>query len=387
MARIYKCVCFMSLFLISFFGVKTPRAMAQYEDANVSYNDFYNDLSLYGQWIDDPKYGYVWSPDEDGSFRPYFSNGYWVMTDYGNTWISNYPWGWACFHYGRWTYDNYYGWLWVPGSNWGPSWVTWRYNDGYYGWAPLGPDYEVTVNMSNYSCPNDWWTFIPSQYIYSGSYYRYWSGPRSNSTLIPRTTIINNVYVNNNTQYVSGPHLHQVQQVSKQPVQIYKITNSTSLNTRVRNNNVKMYRPAEIRPLASSNGRRVPPPNVVTAPQPVRMSQTINLDQTTRPQFRSELPRNNNQTFPAGTRVAETAAPEQRQRQRDNRPYEWDVNQTVPQPVRERTEPQQQQARSTQQPQQSTPRGQQAPAQTPRGQAPAQQSSQQPQPRQGAGRR
>lgn len=384
MVRMYKQLCFVSLLLVALLCGTSHRANAQYDEMNVSYNDFYQDLSIYGQWIDDPKYGYVWSPDEDGSFRPYFTNGYWVMTDYGNTWVSNYPWGWACFHYGRWTYDNYYGWLWIPGSNWGPSWVSWRYNEGYFGWAPLGPEYEFTVNMSNYSCPNDWWTFIPSQYIYSGNYYRYWSGPRGNNTLITRTTIINNVFVTNNAQYVSGPHLQQVQQVSKQPVQIYKITNSTSLNTRVtqRTNTIRMYRPAEVRPLAASHGRRVAPPNTIVAPQPVRMSQTINTDASVRPAFRSELPRNNNEAFPAGTRVNEIATPEQRQKTRDSRPYEWDVNQSVPQPVREQP---QQQTRPASQPQQTNPRGQAAQPQNPRQQAaPSSQPVQQSQPRSGA---
>src|SRR5687768_2542773 len=90
---------------------------------NASYQEFYDDLSPYGQWINDPQYGYVWVPDAGDDFRPYFSNGYWANTDYGNTWVSNYRWGWAPFHYGRWTYSNFYGWTWIPGNVWGPAWV------------------------------------------------------------------------------------------------------------------------------------------------------------------------------------------------------------------------------------------------------------------------
>ena len=29
----------------------------------VSYQSFYDQLAPYGQWIDDPGYGYVWMPD------------------------------------------------------------------------------------------------------------------------------------------------------------------------------------------------------------------------------------------------------------------------------------------------------------------------------------
>src|SRR6185295_11890306 len=74
----------------------------------VSYQVFYDNLSPYGKWLQDATYGYVWVPTIQQGFRPYFSNGYWVMTEYGSTWVSTYPWGWAPFHYGRWTHDDFY---------------------------------------------------------------------------------------------------------------------------------------------------------------------------------------------------------------------------------------------------------------------------------------
>ena len=49
----------------------------------------------------------------------------------------------STFHYGRWTLNPRYGWVWVPGYNWGPSWVCWRHSDGYLGWAPLPPEARV----------------------------------------------------------------------------------------------------------------------------------------------------------------------------------------------------------------------------------------------------
>ena len=30
-----------------------------------------------------------------------------------------------------------YGWVWVPGYEWGPAWVSWRTGGDYVGWAPL----------------------------------------------------------------------------------------------------------------------------------------------------------------------------------------------------------------------------------------------------------
>src|SRR6185436_6691266 len=69
----------------------------------------------------------------------YANNGHWIWTDDGWFWASEYEWGWAPFHYGRWSYDDHLKWFWVPDVTWGPAWVTFRTGDAYYGWAPLPP--------------------------------------------------------------------------------------------------------------------------------------------------------------------------------------------------------------------------------------------------------
>lgn len=332
MKKIFKQVwCFLALILFFTFGLLPVKANAQYDDAMISYNDFYQNLAPYGQWIEDPQYGYVWSPVQDGSFRPYYTSGHWVMTEYGNTWVSDYPWGWACFHYGRWTYDSYYGWIWIPGTDWGPAWVCWRFGEGYYGWAPLGPGYDLNSTLS-YRCPNDWWVFIPPQYVYTGNYYHYWYGPKGNSDIIHNTHIVNNTYTANGVAYVSGPHKRDIENVTHQQVQVYQMANGMSMNTHVHNNTVKMYRPAQIRPAASVNGQKVAPPNVVSAPQPLKPGQPVNSGQTTTPPFREDIPKNNGHYDAVGTHVTETAEPQPQPRKTNSRPYEWDVNRPVPQP-------------------------------------------------------
>lgn len=171
---------------------------------SLSYQDFYNELSPYGEWLYDDEYGYVWMPDVGPDFRPYYTNGYWAYTDYGNTWISDYDWGWAAFHYGRWTYDRYYGWLWIPGTEWAPAWVSWRSANDYYGWAPLGPGININVNLN--LIPLDWWMFISPNYMYDRSFYRYCNndwGFRRN--IYRRTRIINYTYIDNRTTYYFGP--------------------------------------------------------------------------------------------------------------------------------------------------------------------------------------
>ena len=106
--------------------------------------DFRSTLDPYGSWVDDPTYGTAWVPSSDvvgSDFSPYVTAGHWNYDD-DYTWVSDYDWGWAPFHYGRWAYAAPYGWEWIPGRVYAGAWVSWRYgwgDWGYVGWAPLGP--------------------------------------------------------------------------------------------------------------------------------------------------------------------------------------------------------------------------------------------------------
>jgi len=107
--------------------------------ANVPDQDiFYDSLSPYGSWTDVAPYGRVWVPTVGYGWRPYYY-GRWVLTDWGWTFVSDDPWGWAAYHYGRWNWGIGIGWYWIPGTVWGPAWVSWRYGGGYVSWCPLGP--------------------------------------------------------------------------------------------------------------------------------------------------------------------------------------------------------------------------------------------------------
>ena len=100
-----------------------------------SVRDFYDELAPYGTWGDVQGYGYGFTPSA-AHFQPY-SDGYWQYTSRGFMWVSNEPFGWACYHYGRWVWVD--RWVWLPATVWGPSWVDWRETDDYVAWAPMGP--------------------------------------------------------------------------------------------------------------------------------------------------------------------------------------------------------------------------------------------------------
>ena len=107
-----------------------------------AYEQFHDTLAPYGMWVDDPAYGQVWVPSPSvvgDDFSPYATNGDWTDSEYGWTWVSGWTWGWAPFHYGRWTTIANRGWAWVPGTIWGPSWVSWRVGAGCVGrLVPIG---------------------------------------------------------------------------------------------------------------------------------------------------------------------------------------------------------------------------------------------------------
>ncbi|TCC93917.1 hypothetical protein EZ428_03855 [Pedobacter frigiditerrae] len=240
--------------LMLLFAGTTQVAKAQQED--VSLQSFYDELSPYGTWIQDPQYGYVWRPDVDQEdFRPYYSNGRWAMTEYGNTWVSNYDWGWAPFHYGRWIYNRYNQWVWLPDTVWGPAWVSWRSGGGYYGWAPLGPSISIGINIgrSGYRVPDMCWNFIPYNNIYINSYPRYNYG--RNRVYIQNTVIINNTYVRNNRTYYTGPRAEEVRRATNQNVTVYNVNRSSRPGaSRIDDRNVNIYSPRASR----DNGNSAP---------------------------------------------------------------------------------------------------------------------------------
>lgn len=220
------------------------KATAQPE-TSVSFQVFYDNLSPYGRWIEDPSYGNVWVPSVGGDFRPYSSSGHWVMSEYGNMWVSNYSWGWAPFHYGRWTLDSYYGWVWIPDTDWGPAWVSWRSSNDYYGWAPMGPGISLNMSFNNYDPPNDWWVFIPPAYIHHPHWHEHYYGQRGNNIFIQHTTIINNTFVDNQHTYINGPRADEIKKVTHKEVIVYKVGNEKHPGKDfIKGNTVNLYRPS-----------------------------------------------------------------------------------------------------------------------------------------------
>jgi len=131
--------------------------------------NFYAVLSPYGEWVDVAPFGAVWRPYDSVvgvDFVPYTTGGSWVYTDAGWAFDSTWSWGWAPFHYGRWVFLNGPGWVWVPGTQWAPAWVTWRFGGGVVGWCPMPPE-----GYAFYNSPG--WVFVDTPYFGRRDYHRY----------------------------------------------------------------------------------------------------------------------------------------------------------------------------------------------------------------------
>jgi len=230
----------------TFAVVKTNAVKAQVSvSADVTFSVFHDNLQAYGRWENHPGYGQVWISSEP-NFIPYRTGGHWAYTDDGWTWVSDYSWGWAPFHYGRWDYDvSYGGYFWVPDYTWGPAWVSWRSDNENYGWAPLRPGVSVGIGISfGGDIPADRWTFVPNRYITSPRINNYYVDRSRNVTIIKNTTIINNVHNNNSrTVVIGGPQRTDVERVTHARVTTYAVANSSRPGTSVNKNTINIYRP------------------------------------------------------------------------------------------------------------------------------------------------
>ena len=159
--------------------------------------------------------------------------------------MSDYRWGWATFHYGRWKFDDYYGWEWIPGHEWAPAWVSWRHGGGFFGWAPLLPGISVNISFGGGNrIPDNYWVCAPQEYITRPNVYDYCAPALNVVNIIHNTTIINNTYINENHTYVTGPRIDEIERVTNRPVNVYRINNDYAPGrASIHNNVVNIFRP------------------------------------------------------------------------------------------------------------------------------------------------
>jgi hypothetical protein len=207
------------------FGAPQTRAAV-----NITVDFFYDQLGDYGDWVEVGDYGYGWQPrDVDRDWRPY-ADGQWVYTDAGWTWISDEPYGWAVYHYGRWVRVEGRGWIWIPGTEWAPAWVSWRRSPRHIGWAPLPPEasFRRSVGFSAwvdtyYDIGPGAYRFVPVRDFGAPRLRTVFVDPVENVTIIRQTTNITHITYTSGAVFGGGPRYEEVVRESAQPVRRLKL--------------------------------------------------------------------------------------------------------------------------------------------------------------------
>jgi hypothetical protein len=213
-------------------GGLVPRAA--HADDGVSFDYFYDALAPYGQWIDVPGYGSCWQPNNvDQNWQPY-TDGYWVSTDAGWTWVSYEDFGYITYHYGRWADLDDVGWVWVPDSQWAPAWVSWREGGDYLGWAPLPPEchFDASVGVSfwadtTYDIGPGFYRFCHVRDFGAPVLASVMIDPGQNVTIINNTTNITNITTVNGIVYNGGPSYRALSHLTARPIQRLRLVQQT----------------------------------------------------------------------------------------------------------------------------------------------------------------
>jgi hypothetical protein len=216
--------------------------------ASVDVGFFYDDLAGYGNWVERPHYGWAWRPRAVArSWRPYQA-GHWVLTDEGWTWISDEPYGWATYHYGRWYFDPDFGWEWIPGNQWAPAWVAWQEGDNYVGWAPLPPsvDFQPGIELSVSLAP-DLYVFVPERQFLAPRVADYFVPRAECARIFPSTRNITRYNVVNDRVFNQGVPVDRFQKVIGRSVPRYQIADLNGdqrhQGARVAQNRISFFRP------------------------------------------------------------------------------------------------------------------------------------------------
>jgi len=210
-----------------------------------AYDRFYSELAPQGEWIESHRYGLVWQPSIalQGDWRPYTA-GHWAYArnggeEIGWTWMSDEPFGWAVYHYGRWTTLPGAGWVWVPGRRWAPAWVSWRKTPEHVGWAPLPPETGMRVGISigaavdvEFGIAASAYAFVPAPSFGDPDLRVALIPAAQNVAIVNKSVNVTNITtvnnVNNTTVINRGPSIAQVSSASNHPIPVVPFTRKSS---------------------------------------------------------------------------------------------------------------------------------------------------------------
>jgi hypothetical protein len=139
---------------------KVPKKILRYNKALVHWAEKWS--SLYGEWVYDELFGYVWKPGDElfsYSRRPFFHANF-VRVNNELFLVPQQPWGWVPAHMGTWVWLAKGGWTWVPGN---------AFNSG----LQYDPFWKFSAQYGGYCCSPTLGYWIRSCYGGYDLYYLY----------------------------------------------------------------------------------------------------------------------------------------------------------------------------------------------------------------------
>ena len=130
------------------------------------------------------------------------------------------------------------GWVWVPGEEWAPAWVSWRTSKDYVGWAPLPPEARFDRKRGIHNWADNYYDIGPDQYAFvPGNEF----GARRvqtsvvpverNVTIVIDTTNVTNITYSNTTVVNQGPNYEEMRSRSKQPIERYRLQRQVEMTS------------------------------------------------------------------------------------------------------------------------------------------------------------
>lgn len=290
--------------------------------ADISIDFFYDNMGDGGNWIEAGEYGYCWQPSvaSNANWRPY-SDGYWAYTDVGWTWVSYEDFGWATYHYGRWMRLRGRGWVWVPGREWGPAWVSWRTGGDYVGWAPLPPRRAGDINVDfspinsrvdiDFDIGPAYYNFIDVRYIGEPVLRERIFAADQNATYVSKTVNVTNITYTNSVVFNHGPDYNTLSRYSTRPIQkltIQRETNGDPLAAarskslmKVQGDKLVIAAPQQFQKPTKTIAPKVVKEKVVLAQAPVERGWEPVGDQKAQTELREKMKREDPKSVPPPT--------------------------------------------------------------------------------------
>jgi hypothetical protein len=263
---------------------------------------FYDSLAPYGNWVQ-TEAGWGWQPmvaSVDPGWLPYCNRGQWVLTDDGWYWASDYSWGWAAFHYGRWSRNGNFGWVWLPGNVWAPAWVAWRNTtDGYAGWAALPPGVhfypgiglsagpELGGVSASYGLNAATFTFVPQTQFLARNVGRFAVPVTRAAALFNSSTPVNNYSVSGRRIVNAGVSAAQIAAATKAPVPKFamkEVSSPDGVGGKGAGQNLAVFRPDPAAPAARFSAEPPSQPVLINkTPRPATAAPAISRSVSAKP--------------------------------------------------------------------------------------------------------